>query len=78
MAFKVKFPWSFYFSSYSWLYAIGYLAVQGGPCSICFFNSPHQRTPLHRAAEGGHVDIVRCLVDKGADINISIDGRVSE
>ena len=32
--------------------------------------SPHQWTPLLCAAIAGHVDIVRYLVDKGADLNI--------
>ena len=37
------------------------------------FVSPHQMTALHRAAFEGQVDTVRCLVDKGADINIKDD-----
>ena len=32
--------------------------------------SLHQMTPLHLAASVGHNDIVRCLVEKGAGINI--------
>ena len=36
----------------------------------CFFNSSHQRTPLHWAADRGDVDTVRYLFDKGAEINI--------
>ena len=39
---------------------------------------PHQKTPLHLAAYAGHVDIVRCLVDKGADFNIKDDWEVRE
>ena len=35
-------------------------------------------TPLHLAARRGHVDIVRYLVDKGADINIKDENWVSE
>ena len=42
------------------------------------FNSRHQYTPLHWAAGKGHVDTVRCLVDKGADINIEDKNGVSE
>ena len=35
-----------------------------------FVYLPHcQRTPLHAAAEGGHVDVVKYLVDKGADVD---------
>ena len=30
-------------------------------------------TPLYWAAEKGHVDTVRCLVDNRADINIKED-----
>ena len=37
-------------------------------CYNCFFY--HQRTPLHMAAEGGHEDTVKYLVDKGAGIGI--------
>ena len=40
--------------------------------------SPHQKTPLHLAAGKGHVDIVRYLVDKGADLNIKDTFGVSE
>ena len=32
-------------------------------------------TPLHLAARQGHVDIVRYLVDKGADLNIKDEMR---
>ena len=28
----------------------------------------HQMTPLHVAASQGHLEIVKCIVDKGADI----------
>ena len=35
-------------------------------------------TPLHFAAGGGHVDTVRYLVDKGADIQHIDGGDVSE
>ena len=28
------------------------------------------RTPLHYSAENGHVDVVKYLVDHGADMNI--------
>ena len=31
--------------------------------------SPYQTTPLHRAADEGHVNTVQCLVEKGADIS---------
>ena len=49
--------------------ALSPLVIYGGPCSNCFVNSPHQYTPLHFAAGGGHKDTVRCLVGKGGDIN---------
>ena len=35
-------------------------------------------TPLHKAAHEGHVDVVRYLVEQGADINIKDWVRVSE
>ena len=47
-------------------------------CLTCFINSPHQWTPLHQAALGDHVDTVRCLVDKGADINLEDRRGVSK
>ena len=40
--------------------------------------SPHQSTPLFWAAYEGHVDIVRYLVEQGADINIKDKNGVSE
>ena len=40
--------------------------------------SSHQWTPLHFAAREGHVDIVRYLVDKDADLNIKNEDGVSE
>ena len=55
-----------------------YLAIHGGSCSTWFLNSPYQLTPLHMAAHAGHVDTVRCLVDKGADTNIKNRRGVSE
>lgn len=39
--------------------------------------SLHQSTPLHVAARRGHANIVKCLVDKGANINIKDDDGVS-
>ena len=41
-------------------------------------SSPHQVTPLHRAAQGGHVGAVEYLIQAGADINIKDNGEVSE
>ena len=45
--------------------------------SVHFF-LPHQDTPLHLAANRGHIDTVQCLIDKGAGINITDDDGVSE
>ena len=42
------------------------------------FASPHQLTPLHQAAVQGHTDTVRCLIDKGADMNIKEKDGVCE
>ena len=44
---------------------------------ICVL-SPHQMSPLHWAADGGHVDTVRCLVEKGAKINSKDEKGVSK
>ena len=41
---------------------------------FCYF---HQRTPLHVAAEAGHVDTVEYLVNNGADINFKDDDGVN-
>ena len=42
------------------------------------FVSPHQKTPLHKAAGRGHIDTVEYLIQAEADVNIqNIDG-VSE
>ena len=38
----------------------------------------HQGSPLHWAARGGHVDTVRILIDKEADINIKDEKGVRE
>ena len=42
------------------------------------FASPHQWTPLRQAAEGGHVDTVYYLVEKGANIHSKDSNGVSE
>ena len=36
----------------------------------------HKMTPLHLAAESGHIKILYYLVDEGADINIQDDNGV--
>ena len=41
-------------------------------------NSSHQYTPLFVAAAMNHVDTVRYLVDKGADINVKTKNGVRE
>ena len=42
------------------------------------FLSPPQMSPLHWAVDGGHFHIVKCLVEKGANLNSEDDGGVSE
>ena len=59
-------------------YILGYLVIHDGPCSMLFINSPYQWTPLQFAACEDRVDTVRCLVDKGADLNIKDKFGVSE
>ena len=49
-------------------------------CRYCFyalFFSLNQMTPLHIAAEEGHMDIVQYLVDSQAHINARDNHRVS-
>ena len=57
---------------------LDYLTAHAGSCSTCLLDSSHQRTALHVAAQRGHVDTVRYLVNKGADINIQDNKGVSE
>jgi ankyrin repeat protein len=40
------------------------------------YQSPWGLSALHEASRGGHIDVVKGLVDKGADLNIlDVDGR---
>ena len=42
------------------------------------FLSPPQMSPLHWAAEEGHVNIVKFLVEKGANLHSEDEDGVSE
>ena len=46
--------------------------------NLFLINSVHQRTALHAAADEGHVNIVRYLVNKGADTNSKDQKEASE
>ena len=46
-------------------------------CFLLYFVSVYQMTYLHVAVEGGHMNTVKHLVDKGADINTKDDHGVS-
>ena len=39
--------------------------------------SVHQMTPLHLAVESNHIEMVVCLLDQGADINVQDDNEVN-
>ena len=45
---------------------------------VIFVLFHHQMSPLHWAADGGHVNIVMCLIDKGAQVNCKDGFGVSE
>ena len=45
---------------------------------VIFVLSPHQVTPLHWAADKGHVNTVKCLVERGAEVNSKDGVGVSE
>ena len=57
-------------------------------CFICYHlpsvpssnlvSFPHQETPLHEAAEGGHVGVLEYLIQAGADVTIKDDDGVSD
>lgn len=54
------------------------MSIYGGPYLNCLFISLHQRTPLQWAVIEGHMDIVKSLIVKGADINIKDKNGVSD
>ena len=45
---------------------------------VIFVLSHHQMPPLHWAADGGYVDTVKYLIDKGAEVNRKDRAWVSE
>ena len=45
---------------------------------VIFVLSPHQMSPLHWATDGGHIDTVKCLIEKGAEVNSQGGVGVSE
>ena len=45
---------------------------------VIFVLSPHQMPPLHWAADGGHMNTVKWLIEKGAEVNRQGGAGVSE
>ncbi len=43
---------------------------------VCLFIRQDEWAPLHGASSGGHIEVVRLLLDKGADIQAQT--KVSE
>ena len=56
-------------------YILGQLDIHSGRHD---FLSPHQMSPLHWAADGSHVDMVKALIEKGVDVNYKDNIGVSE
>ena len=48
------------------------------PTGHSYVLSPHQWSPLHWAADGGHVNVVKFLVEKEANLHSEDDDGVSE
>ena len=46
--------------------------------NVIFASSPRQMSPLHWAADNGHVNTVKFLVEKGAKVNSKDGTGVSE
>ena len=64
-------------SSQSFFDSLGYLVTVVLVVNVVYFSLLYQRTPLHMAAEGGHIDTVKYLVDKKANINTKDTDEVS-
>ena len=45
---------------------------------VIFVVSPHQMSPLHWAIDKGHLNTMKCLLKKGADVNSKNNAWVSE
>ncbi|MGV8118597.1 MAG: ankyrin repeat domain-containing protein [Candidatus Xenobiia bacterium LiM19] len=48
--------------------------VAKNPGSVNEWDSIDCVAPLHRAAEGGHLDVVKFLIERGADVNAQYSG----
>ena len=65
------------FTAFQNVYMYTSLDIHGGPSSN-LVSSPHQETPLHKAASEGHVGAVKYLMQAEADVTLKHNRGVSQ